>query len=64
MLAVLRNTGEGLSMATRWWIVALASAAALNVSAEHYPYSMGRALGKQDDNEFILLHVPELLKAR
>jgi hypothetical protein len=42
------------------------------VDAEHiiiandnnYPYSMGRALGKQDDNEFILLHVPELLKAR
>jgi len=30
----------------------------------NYPYSMGRALGKQDDNEFILLHVPELLKAR
>jgi hypothetical protein len=42
------------------------------VDAEHiivandnnYPYSMGRALGKQDDNEFILLHVPELLKAK
>ncbi len=30
----------------------------------NYPYSMGRALGKQDDNEFILLHVPELLKAK
>ena len=30
----------------------------------NYPYSMGRALGKQDDNEFILLYVPELLKAR
>jgi hypothetical protein len=42
------------------------------VDAEHiivandnnYPYSMGRALGRQDDNEFILLRVPELLKAR
>ncbi len=30
----------------------------------NYPYSMGRALGRQDDNEFILLHVPELLKAK
>lgn len=42
------------------------------VDAEHimvandnnYPYSMGRALGRQDDNEFVLLRVPELLKAR
>ncbi len=42
------------------------------VDAEHiivandnnYPYSMGRALGKQDDNEFILLHVPAFLKAK
>ena len=42
------------------------------VDAEHIivandnnlPYSAGRQLGKNDDNEFILLHVPELLKAR
>ena len=42
------------------------------VDAEHIvvandnnlPYSAGRQLGKNDDNEFILLRVPELLKAR
>ncbi len=42
------------------------------VDAEHIvvandnnlPYSSGRQLGKNDDNEFILLHVPELLNAR
>lgn len=42
------------------------------VDAEHIivandnnlPYSSGRQLGKNDDNEFILLHVPELLKAQ
>ncbi len=42
------------------------------VDAEHIvvandnnlPYSSGRQLGRNDDNEFILLHVPELLKAR
>ncbi|QTD46709.1 esterase-like activity of phytase family protein [Ottowia testudinis] len=42
------------------------------VDAEHIivandnnlPYSAGRQLGKNDDNEFILLHVPELLKAK
>jgi hypothetical protein len=42
------------------------------VDAEHIvvandnnlPYSSGRQLGMQDDNEFILLKVPELLKAR
>lgn len=42
------------------------------VDAEHIvvandnnlPYSSGRQLGAQDDNEFILLKVPELLKAR
>ena len=42
------------------------------VDAEHIivandnnlPYSSGRQLGKNDDNEFILLHVPELLSAR
>lgn len=42
------------------------------VDAEHIvvandnnlPYSAGRRLGHNDDNEFILLHVPELLKAR
>lgn len=42
------------------------------VDAEHIvvandnnlPYSSGRKLGVQDDNEFILLKVPELLKAR
>ncbi|QPF75840.1 esterase-like activity of phytase family protein [Roseateles sp. DAIF2] len=42
------------------------------VDAEHIvvandnnlPYSSGRQLGVQDDNEFILLKVPELLKAR
>lgn len=28
------------------------------------PYSSGRQIGKQDDNEFILLRVPELLRAR
>lgn len=28
------------------------------------PYSAGRQLGRNDDNEFILLHVPELLAAR
>lgn len=28
------------------------------------PYSSGRQLGRNDDNEFILLHVPELLSAR
>jgi len=28
------------------------------------PYSSGRTLGKQDDNEFILLRVPEFLRAR
>ena len=28
------------------------------------PYSSGRRLGRNDDNEFILLHVPELLSAR
>jgi hypothetical protein len=42
------------------------------VDAEHIvvandnnlPYSSGRQMGVQDDNEFILLKVPELLKAR
>ncbi|HEX2012058.1 MAG TPA: esterase-like activity of phytase family protein, partial [Roseateles sp.] len=42
------------------------------VDAEHIvvandnnlPYSSGRQLGVQDDNEFILLKVPELLRAR
>lgn len=42
------------------------------VDAEHIvvandnnlPYSSGRQLGRNDDNEFILLHVPELLNAR
>jgi len=42
------------------------------VDAEHIvvandnnlPYSSGRQLGKNDDNEFILLHVPELLRAK
>jgi len=42
------------------------------VDAEHIvvandnnlPYSSGRQLGRNDDNEFILLHVPELLKTR
>lgn len=42
------------------------------VDAEHIvvandnnlPYSSGRKLGVQDDNEFILLKVPALLKAR
>jgi hypothetical protein len=42
------------------------------VDAEHIvvandnnlPYSSGRQLGKNDDNEFILLRVPELLQAR
>jgi len=42
------------------------------VDAEHIvvandnnlPYSSGRQLGKNDDNEFILLHVPGLLSAR
>ena len=28
------------------------------------PYSSGRKVGVQDDNEFILLHVPEFLRAR
>ena len=28
------------------------------------PFSSGRALGKSDDNELILLRVPELLKAK
>ena len=28
------------------------------------PYSSGRVLGKQDDNELILLSVPELLSAK
>ena len=28
------------------------------------PFSSGRAIGKNDDNEFILLRVPELLRAR
>jgi hypothetical protein len=28
------------------------------------PYSSGRKVGVQDDNEFILLRVPELLRAR
>lgn len=28
------------------------------------PFSTGRAIGKNDDNEFILLRVPELLRAR
>lgn len=42
------------------------------VDAEHIvvandnnlPYSSGRRLGRNDDNEFILLHVPALLSAR
>lgn len=42
------------------------------VDAEHIvvandnnlPYSVGRQLGRNDDNEFILLHVPEFLNAR
>jgi len=42
------------------------------VDAEHIvvandnnlPYSSGRQLGRNDDNEFILLHVPALLQAR
>lgn len=42
------------------------------VDAEHIvvandnnlPYSAGRQLGRNDDNEFILLHVPALLQAR
>ena len=42
------------------------------VDAEHIvvandnnlPYSAARQPNRQDDNEFILLHVPELLKAR
>jgi hypothetical protein len=42
------------------------------VDAEHIvvandnnlPFSAGRALGRNDDNEFILLHVPEFLRAR
>ncbi len=28
------------------------------------PFSTGRAIGRNDDNEFILLRVPELLRAR
>ena len=28
------------------------------------PFSSGRALGKSDDNEMVLLRVPELLKAK
>jgi len=28
------------------------------------PYSSGRQIGKQDDNEFILLRVPEFLRAK
>jgi len=28
------------------------------------PFSSGRAIGKNDDNEFVLLRVPELLRAR
>ena len=28
------------------------------------PFSSGRALGKSDDNELILLKVPELLRAK
>ena len=28
------------------------------------PFSSGRAIGKNDDNELILLRVPELLRAR
>jgi hypothetical protein len=28
------------------------------------PFSPGRAIGKNDDNELILLRVPELLRAR
>ena len=28
------------------------------------PYSSGRELGKQDDNELILVEAPELLKAK
>jgi hypothetical protein len=42
------------------------------VDAEHIvvandnnlPYSSGRQLGRNDDNEFILLHVPDFLNAR
>jgi hypothetical protein len=42
------------------------------VDAEHivvgndnnFPYSSGRAIGKQDDNELVLLHVPEFLRAK
>ena len=42
------------------------------VDAEHIivandnnlPFSSGRQIGKNDDNEFILLRVPELLRAR
>jgi len=28
------------------------------------PFSSGRALGKADDNELVILRVPELLKAK
>ena len=34
------------------------------INDNNLPYSSGRALGKQDDNEFILLRVPEFLRAR
>jgi hypothetical protein len=34
------------------------------VNDNNYPYSMGRALGRQDNNEFILLKVSEFLKAK
>ena len=34
------------------------------VNDNNLPYSSGRQLGRNDDNEFILLRVPELLSAK
>ena len=46
-------------MKLRAAMILLAGAGAFNGA-----YQTGRALGKQDDNEFIRLHVPDLMKAK
>ena len=49
--------------ASSWSVVADADHIAV-ATDNNLPFSSGRRVGLQDDNEFILLRVPELLRAR
>ena len=60
--APCRSFGESADEGVRRTVDAAGSERRTVVSG--CPHEMNHALGKQDDNEFILLHVPELLKAR